>query len=57
MSTGPYAFPCPSKAVIIYKYKLNVKQNALSRLKYLFVLSNGALRFPVGSVLYAQKAG
>ncbi len=50
MCTGSYVFPCPSKAEIMYKYKvLNVKFSS-----ELYALSNGGLGF-LASRVYAEN--
>ncbi len=47
MHTGPYSyvFPCPAKAEIMYKYKVNVTLNVVSRPEFNALLS-GVLCFP-----------
>jgi hypothetical protein len=51
----PYVFPCTSKAESMYKYLINIKFNVIFSPKF-YALQDGALGFPVSSVLYAENA-
>jgi hypothetical protein len=55
LHTGSYVFQCqcPSKAEIMYKYKVNVNRNVISRPE-LYALSNGALCFPLTAEMEAE---